>query len=253
MEGAKSVAEVKRLLAERVRKTPKGEWVMGRGWNENVLKERRFLTRWDIDDVSPDNPVYLHHYSCHATLLNSKGLEVSRHRQERRRSPPGAGSSKTRGASRRASSAQTPASWDPSGSNGVRPRPDLATLREAILIGVNEAVKYGLTAIHVPSADHDEIKVTQELAAEGKLPLRVNLLPKVELLDSVLKLGINSGLGDEMLRTRSHQDIQRRLPHREDRRREGALRGRAREQGAFSTIARCSTSRSCRRTARVCR
>jgi predicted amidohydrolase YtcJ len=88
----------------------------------------------------------------------------------------------------------------PVGLNGVRPRPDIATLREAILIGVNEAVKYGLTAIHVPYADHDEIKVTQELAAEGKIPLRINLLPKVELLDSVLKLGINSGLRRRMLR-----------------------------------------------------
>ena len=77
--------------------------------------------------------------------------------------------------------------------NSVRPRPDLGTLREAILLGVGEAVKYGLTAIHVPSADRDEIRVTQELAEEGRLPLRVTLLPKVELLDHALKLGIHSG------------------------------------------------------------
>ncbi len=199
MEGVKSVAEVKKLLAERVRKTPKGEWVMGRGWNENVLKERRFLTRWDIDDVSPDNPVYLHHYSCHATLLNSRGLEVSG--IDRRTKEPAGGwiikDDKGEPTGFLRSNARF---MGPVGLNGVRPRPDPATLKEAIVIGVNEAVKYGLTAIHVPSADHDEIKVTQELAAEGKLPLRVNLLPKVELLDSVLRLGVNSGLGDEMLR-----------------------------------------------------
>ncbi|MFA5869795.1 MAG: amidohydrolase family protein, partial [Candidatus Bathyarchaeia archaeon] len=77
LEGAASVEEVNGLLSERVRRTPKGEWVLGRGWNENKLRERRLLTRWDIDDVSRDNPVYLHHFSCHATLLNSKGLEAS--------------------------------------------------------------------------------------------------------------------------------------------------------------------------------
>ena len=199
MEGAKSVNEVKSLLAERVRKTRKGEWVMGRGWNENVLKESRFLTRWDIDDVSPDNPVYLHHYSCHATLLNSKGLEVSGI-DRTTKEPAGGWIIKDDREEPTGFLRSNARFMGPVGLNGVRPRPDLATLREAILIGVNEAVKYGLTAIHVPSADHDEIKVTQELAAEGKLPLRVNLLPKVELLDSVLKLGINSGLGDEMLR-----------------------------------------------------
>ena len=53
LEEAKSVEEVRSLLKERVKGTRKGEWVMGRGWNESLLKERRLLTRWDIDDVSP--------------------------------------------------------------------------------------------------------------------------------------------------------------------------------------------------------
>ena len=199
LEEAKSVEEVRSLLRERVKSTQKGDWVMGRGWNESLLKERRLLTRWDIDDVSPDNPVYLHHFSCHATLLNSRGLEVSG--INRSTKPPAGGwidvdaNGEPTGFLR--SNARFMA---PVGLNGVRPRPDLATLREAIIIGVGRAVEYGLTAIHVPSADHDEIKVTQELAAEGKLPLRVTLLPKVELLPNILQVGISSGLGDDMLR-----------------------------------------------------
>jgi predicted amidohydrolase YtcJ len=199
LEDAKSVDEVKGLLAGRVNGTPKGEWVIGRGWNENRLKERRLLTRWDLDEVSPGNPVYLHHFTCHATLLNSKGLEASG--IDRHTKPPAGGwidvdaSGEPTGFLR--SNARFMA---PVGLNGVRPRPDLGTLREAILIGVAEAVKYGLTGIHVPSADHDEIKVTQELAEEGRLPIRITLLPKVELLDHILQLGIHSGLGDEMLR-----------------------------------------------------
>jgi hypothetical protein len=199
LEGAASVEEVNGLLSERVRRTPKGEWVLGRGWNENKLRERRLLTRWDIDDVSRDNPVYLHHFSCHATLLNSRGLEVSK--IDKHTKPPAGGWIDVDKAGEPTGFLRSNARFmAPVGLNGVRPRPDLATLREAILIGVNEAVKYGLTAIHVPSADHDEIKVTQELAAEGKLPLRVTLFPKVELLDHILKLGVNSGLGDDRLR-----------------------------------------------------
>ena len=88
LEVATSVVEVKRLLAERVHNTPNGEWVMGRGWNENSLREKRLLTRWDLDEVSPNNPVYLHHFSCHATLLNSRGLEASHSRHTK---PPAGG------------------------------------------------------------------------------------------------------------------------------------------------------------------
>ena len=199
LEEVTSADMVRRLLAERVRSTPKGEWVLGRGWNENKLTEGRLLTRWDIDEVSPDNPVYLHHFSCHATLLNSKGLEVSA--IDRNTKPPAGGwidvdpSGEPTGFLR--SNARFMA---PVGLNGVRPRPDPRTLRDAILVGVKEAVGYGLTSIHVPSADQDEIRVTQELASKGLLPLRITLLPKVELLDHILGLGIRSGLGDERLR-----------------------------------------------------
>ena len=199
LEEATSVVEVKRLLAERVHNTPNGEWVMGRGWNENSLSEKRLLTRWDLDEVSPDNPVYLHHFSCHASLLNSRGLEVSH--IDRYTKPPAGGWIDLDSGGEPTGFLQSNARFiAPVGLNGVRPRPNLSTLRGAILLGVGEAVKYGLTGIHVPSADRDEIKVTQELAEEGKLPLRVILLPKVELLDNILQLGIRSGFGDDMLR-----------------------------------------------------
>ncbi len=199
LEEATSVEEVRRLLSERVKGSRKGEWVMGRGWNESLLKERRLLTRWDIDDVSPNNPVYLHHFSCHATLLNTRGLEASG--IDRNTKPPAGGWIDVDADGEPTGFLRSNARFmAPVGLNGVRPRPDLATLKEAILVGVGRAVEYGLTAIHVPSADHDEIKVTQELASEGKLPLRVTLLPKVELLPSILQIGISSGLGNDMLK-----------------------------------------------------
>jgi predicted amidohydrolase YtcJ len=42
-----------------VSNTHKGEWVFGWGWDENLLDEKRFPNRWDLDAVSPENPVYL--------------------------------------------------------------------------------------------------------------------------------------------------------------------------------------------------
>jgi len=199
LEEVKSVKEVQDLLSERVRKTPNGEWVLGRGWNETVLAEKRLLSRWDIDGVSPDNPVYLHHYTCHATLLNSAGLKASK--IDRNTPDPVGGWIVKDDRGEPTGFLRSNARFiPPVGLNGVRPRPDLVSLREAIRIGVERAVSYGLTSIHTPSADHDEILTLQRMAADGELPIRVTVLPKVEMIEHVLKSGIRTGFGDEMLR-----------------------------------------------------
>ena len=55
----KSIKDLVEAVKEKVEETPKGEWVFGWGWDENLLEEKRFPNRWDLDAVSPDNPVYL--------------------------------------------------------------------------------------------------------------------------------------------------------------------------------------------------
>lgn len=51
-----------------------GGWIKGGGYNELKLKERRHITRWELDSVSPRNPVVIYHTSYHACLLNSLAL-----------------------------------------------------------------------------------------------------------------------------------------------------------------------------------
>lgn len=55
----KSIEDIVKAVEEKVADTPKGEWIFGWGWDENLLKEKRYPNRWDLDAVSPDNPVYL--------------------------------------------------------------------------------------------------------------------------------------------------------------------------------------------------
>src|SRR5438034_1092388 len=43
--GAHSLAEVQRKLGERAAATPRGEWIVGRGWDESLLAEGRAPTR----------------------------------------------------------------------------------------------------------------------------------------------------------------------------------------------------------------
>ena len=55
----RSIGEIVERVAERCRQLPPGTWVLGRGWDESLLDERRHPTRHDLDPVSPDHPVLL--------------------------------------------------------------------------------------------------------------------------------------------------------------------------------------------------
>lgn len=56
------------------RKPAKGEWIIGYGYDSNVLSDKRELTRDDLDPHFPDNPIMLIHVSNHGCVLNSAGF-----------------------------------------------------------------------------------------------------------------------------------------------------------------------------------
>ena len=53
---------------------PAGSWVMGSGYVEYKLAERRHPTRWELDAAVPDRPAVIYHTSLHACVLNSAAL-----------------------------------------------------------------------------------------------------------------------------------------------------------------------------------
>ncbi|HEV8717718.1 MAG TPA: amidohydrolase [Candidatus Binatia bacterium] len=71
---ARSIPEIRRLLANRSPSISPGEWLRGYGYDEFFLTEKRHPTREDLDLVSPDSPVILRHRTGHAAVLNSVGL-----------------------------------------------------------------------------------------------------------------------------------------------------------------------------------
>ena len=50
-------------------------WIFGTGFDDSVLKEKRFPTKHDLDEVSVDFPIMITHISGHFAVVNSKGLE----------------------------------------------------------------------------------------------------------------------------------------------------------------------------------
>lgn len=73
----KSIQEVVRLISVKVSHVDKGRWINGSGWDEALFEERRQINRWDLDPVSPHNPVVLMHKSGHYLATNTMGLEIS--------------------------------------------------------------------------------------------------------------------------------------------------------------------------------
>lgn len=64
-------------VAERVKMTPKGEWISGYGWSQGTWDDPSFPTAQDLDAVSPDHPVVLRARSGHATWVNSLAMRIA--------------------------------------------------------------------------------------------------------------------------------------------------------------------------------
>jgi predicted amidohydrolase YtcJ len=75
-KGFRSIVDIKTAVKDLSLKMSAGDWIRGRGYNEFHLTEKRHPTRWDLDEVAPDNPVKLTHRSGHAHVLNSPALNL---------------------------------------------------------------------------------------------------------------------------------------------------------------------------------
>src|SRR5438045_7037351 len=67
------IATLKAYAKER--NIPKGEMIMGYGYDENVMPQGRLLNRDDLDAAFPDNPVRIDHVSMHGCVLNSLAMK----------------------------------------------------------------------------------------------------------------------------------------------------------------------------------
>jgi predicted amidohydrolase YtcJ len=56
---------------------PPGAWVVGRGYDDTLLKEKRHPTRADLDRASTTHPIWIVHTSGHLGVANSKALEMA--------------------------------------------------------------------------------------------------------------------------------------------------------------------------------
>ena len=61
-------------LRERAANTPAGEWILAYGFDDTLMREKRFPTREELDAVSTAHPILVQHISIHFGALNSAGF-----------------------------------------------------------------------------------------------------------------------------------------------------------------------------------
>jgi predicted amidohydrolase YtcJ len=72
----RSIDDILERVAERARQTPPGGWIVGAGWDESLLAERRHPTRWELDRAAPDHPVCLNRV-WNKLVANSRALAIA--------------------------------------------------------------------------------------------------------------------------------------------------------------------------------
>jgi hypothetical protein len=76
LEGITDLQDFLAKVKERVDQAKPGDWITGRGWIETFWKPPVFPTRWDLDKISPNNPVILGRSDGHGAVANSMALKI---------------------------------------------------------------------------------------------------------------------------------------------------------------------------------
>ncbi len=74
---AGSISDITGALARRAAEAKPGDWVVGAGWDEGKLKERRYPTAEELDAAAPNNPVWLENTTGHYGVANSAALKLA--------------------------------------------------------------------------------------------------------------------------------------------------------------------------------
>jgi len=84
----RSVEDILTAVRARAAETPRGQWVIGEGYDESRLREGRRPTLRELDAASPEHPVLLVQYSYHEAMVNSRAHQAV-DLPLRRPNPPG--------------------------------------------------------------------------------------------------------------------------------------------------------------------
>jgi predicted amidohydrolase YtcJ len=169
--GTTSFEQVVARVRQRVASTPRGEWILGRGWDQNDWRDTAWPTHELLSAVAPEHPVYLTRVDGHAALVNRKALELA-----------GVSKSTTDPEGGRI---LRDAAGEPTGvlidrADGLvssrMPTPGPAQLEERLLLADQEFRRLGLTMVHDAGTDAATVDAYRRLIDAGRLKTRVYVM-----------------------------------------------------------------------------
>src|SRR5712692_10300471 len=169
LEGINTLEEFLGRVKERVDQAKPGEWVTGRGWIETFWKPPVFPTRWDLDKISPNNPVFLTRADGHGAVANSAALKIGNVTKDTK-DPFG-------GQVLRDKQTGEPVGMLLDNAQGfvarhIPPRAE-GDIETAMILANKRSIELGLTQIQDPGGSYDDVDLYKKLYGEGKLKLRI--------------------------------------------------------------------------------
>jgi len=73
----KTIQDILDRVKKQTNEVTEGEWLIGWGYDDTLLKEKRHITRDELDEVSTEKPVMIRHISGHLAVVNSKAIEAA--------------------------------------------------------------------------------------------------------------------------------------------------------------------------------
>jgi predicted amidohydrolase YtcJ len=166
--GVPSAEEMQKRVAAAVAQHKEGEWITGKGWDQNLWLEKRFPNRQQLDAVAPKNPVILTQVTGHVAVANSLALK-SAEIDKNTPNPPGG-------------EIERDALGQPTGmlKEGAAislvkvriPDPTFEQRHKGIELVLANVAKNGVTSVQDYS-EWADFQVYQQLKEEGKLSVRI--------------------------------------------------------------------------------
>jgi len=170
LQGISSLAGIQAVVARRARDSKAGGWVLGRGWDESAWPERRYPTRYDLDEAADDRPVLLRRVDGHMSVVNTTALGILK-------IPKG-----TVGLDIDAAGQPTGILKEAAAElAGERTKPTVTQLVKSFPRMLHLAHSLGITSIH-DVVNERGLQAYERLSRRGGLGLRVSVMPEIDLL-----------------------------------------------------------------------
>lgn len=174
--GTTSAQEVVRRVAEKVKASRPGEWIRGRGWDQNDWGssngEKSFPTAGLLDKVSPDNPVILSRIDGHAIWVNSSAMKAAGVIDDTKLTVEG-------GKILRTSSGKPSGIFIDNAEQVIRSAVPAYSRSEKMTMydqAFRKCLSVGITGVHDMGIDREDFEIYRDLLQSNTLPVRIYAL-----------------------------------------------------------------------------